>query len=57
MFRMIVQPELPLLAEEGRSGLEWLLYGHVTVPFWIVALLTGAAVTAGVVYMLRRIPD
>jgi len=40
-----------------RSGLEWLLYGHVTVPFWIVALMAGLAVTAGLVHLLRRFAE
>ena len=42
---------------EGRSGLQWLLYGHLTVPYWIVALLVGLAVTTGMVYLLRRLAD
>ena len=51
---MHVLLEPPVLLQTEPSGLEWLLYGHVTVPFWIVSLFVGAAVTAGVVYLLRR---
>jgi len=37
-----------------RSGLARVLQGYVTIPFWLVSLLVGIAVTAGLVYLLRR---
>ena len=46
-------PEPPIL-ESGRSGLQWLLYGHVTVPFWLISLLVGLCITAALVYLTRR---
>lgn len=52
---MIVSTLQPVLLEANRSGLEWLLHGHVRVPFWPVALLVGLAITVGLVYLVRRL--
>ena len=48
-------PQIVLATE--RTGIARLLYGYVTVPFWVVSLLVGIAVTAGLVYLLRRLAD
>ena len=42
-----------LMLQAPESGLQWLLYGQWTVPFWLVSLLVGAAVTAGLLYFVR----
>lgn len=52
---MIVSTLKPLLFETNPSGLQWLLHGHFRVPFWPVALLVGLAITAGLVYLVRRL--
>lgn len=46
-----------VLATPDRAGLEWLLYGHVAVPYWLVAIVVGAAVTVGMVVLLRRLDE
>ena len=53
--RMVAQ--LPVVAAGERGAIESLLYGQFTVPFWVVGLVVGLAVTAGLVYLLRRLAD
>ena len=44
-----------LVAAEDPGGLRAVLYGQITVPFWVVSILVGTAFTAGLVYLMRRL--
>lgn len=49
-----MSPSVQVVLATERTGIARVLYGYVTVPFWLVSLLVGVAVTVGLVYLLRR---